>query len=409
MRPGSACSRRRASAGNVYVVGSNANQNNVAPTVTLGSVVIDLPRAFLRVAREVKQGTFKPEVVRLGLDTRVVTLVLNPAVEGRIPADVRAQLDSAERAIEAGTLKPLPDTERYGGRSAAGGSGIKVSEAAPAGQSIAGRRSRDACLGRRRAAASLDAVVGHLDAVLRTREVPDYGGALNGLQVANSGRVDRVAVAVDFSRAAVEQAVAAGAGLLVVHHGMFWGGAQAVVGPAYERMRLLMAHDVAVYASHLPLDLHPTLGNNVLLANELGLSPTGGFGRFKTVDVGVRGEAEGLETAALAERAAAFCGRWGHALRHTPMAPGRPTRRWGLCTGAGASSETLAEAGALGLDTLVVGEGPHHTAVEAAERGIVVLYAGHYATETLGVRALGDELGRTFGLEWSFVGEPTGL
>jgi basic membrane lipoprotein Med (substrate-binding protein (PBP1-ABC) superfamily) len=101
-------------------------------------VVIDLPRAFLRVAREVKQGTFKPEVVRLGLDTRVVTLVLNPAVAGRIPADVRAQLDSAERAIEAGTLKPLPDTERYGGRSAAGGSGIKVSEAAPAGQSIRG-------------------------------------------------------------------------------------------------------------------------------------------------------------------------------------------------------------------------------------------------------------------------------
>jgi basic membrane lipoprotein Med (substrate-binding protein (PBP1-ABC) superfamily) len=124
--------------GNVYVVGSNANQNNVAPAVTLGSVVIDLPRAFLRVAREVKQGTFKPEVVRLGLDTRVVTLVLNPAVEGRIPADVRAQLDSAERAIEAGTLKPLPDAERYGGRSAAGGSGIKVSEAAPAGQSIRG-------------------------------------------------------------------------------------------------------------------------------------------------------------------------------------------------------------------------------------------------------------------------------
>ena len=124
--------------GNVYVVGSNANQNNVAPTVTLGSVVIDLPRAFLRVAREVKQGTFKPEVVRLGLDTRVVTLVLNPAVEGRIPADVRAQVDSAERAIEAGTLKPLPDTERYGGRSAAGGSGIKVSEAAPAGQSVRG-------------------------------------------------------------------------------------------------------------------------------------------------------------------------------------------------------------------------------------------------------------------------------
>lgn len=258
-------------------------------------------------------------------------------------------------------------------------------------------------------AATLDAVVRHLDDLLRTREVPDYSGALNGLQVANSGRVDRVAVAVDFSRAAVEQAVAAGAGLLVVHHGMFWGGAQAVVGPAYDRMRLLFAHDLAVYASHLPLDLHPAIGNNVLLAKELGLEPSGGFARFKTVDVGVRGEADDLETAALAARAAAFARRWRHALRHTPIAAGRRTRRWGLCTGAGASSETLAEAGALGLDTLVVGEGPHHTAVEAAERGIVVLYAGHYATETLGVRAVGAEVERVFGVPWTFVGEPTGL
>jgi dinuclear metal center YbgI/SA1388 family protein len=257
--------------------------------------------------------------------------------------------------------------------------------------------------------ATLDAVVGHLDVLLRTREVPDYSGAVNGLQVANGGHVGRVAVAVDFSRAAVEQAAAAGAGLLVVHHGMFWAGVQPVVGPAYDRMRLLFAHDLAVYGSHLPLDVHPAVGNNVLLAHELGLEPSGGFARFKTVEVGVRGEAVDLETAALAERAAAFSRRWGHELRHTPLTPGRRTRRWGLCTGAGASSETLAEATALGIDTLVVGEGPHHTAVEAAERGIAVLYAGHYATETLGVRALGEELERTFGVPWSFVGEPTGL
>jgi dinuclear metal center YbgI/SA1388 family protein len=259
-----------------------------------------------------------------------------------------------------------------------------------------------------RPGATLDAVVAHLDALLRTREVPDYGGAVNGLQVANSGRVDRVAVAVDFSRAAVEQAAAAGAGVLVVHHGMFWGGAQPVVGPAYARMRLLFAHDLAVYASHLPLDLHPTLGNNALLAAELGLEPSGGFARFKTVEVGVRGETD-VETTALVERATAFARRWGHELRHTPIAPGRRTRRWGLCTGAGASSETLAEAAALGIDTLVVGEGPHHTAVEAAERDVVVLYAGHYATETLGVRALGAEVERVFGVPWTFVGEPTGL
>jgi putative NIF3 family GTP cyclohydrolase 1 type 2 len=122
--------------------------------------------------------------------------------------------------------------------------------------------------------ASLDAIVEHLDTLLRTREVPDYPGAVNGLQVANSGVVSRVAAAVDFSRAAVEQAVNAGASLLVVHHGLFWGGVQPVTGGAYERMRRLFAHDLAVYSAHLPLDAHPTLGNNVLLARELGLDPT---------------------------------------------------------------------------------------------------------------------------------------
>ena len=258
------------------------------------------------------------------------------------------------------------------------------------------------------AGVALDAVVAHLYAVLRTREVPDYGGAVNGLQVANGGRVDRVAVAVDFSRAAVEQAIAAGANLLVVHHGMFWAGAQPLVGPAYERVRRVFAGDLAVYSSHLPLDAHPELGNNVLLARELGLEPTAGFARYKTVDVGVSGEAD-LETAELVARARAFSARWGHALVHTPVVPGQRTRRWGLCTGAGASSDTLAEATARGIDTLIVGEGPHHTAVEAAERGVTVLYAGHYATETLGVRALGAELERAFGLAWSFVGEPTGV
>jgi basic membrane lipoprotein Med (substrate-binding protein (PBP1-ABC) superfamily) len=128
--------------GNVYVIGSNANQNGIAPEVTLGSVVIDLPRAFLRVAREYRAGTFEPRVVRLGLDTKVVTLVLNPATVGRIPADVRAQLDSTEQAIESGRLAPLPDEQRYGGARVARGSGIKVSEAAPGQQSIRGR-SRD--------------------------------------------------------------------------------------------------------------------------------------------------------------------------------------------------------------------------------------------------------------------------
>lgn len=261
---------------------------------------------------------------------------------------------------------------------------------------------------RTRHTAALDAIVAHLDTTLRTSEIPDYGGALNGLQVANAGAVSRVAAAVDYSSAAIEGAIAAGASLLLVHHGMFWNGAQPFVGPAYERMRRLLAHDLAVYGSHLPLDVHPTLGNNARLAARLGLAPSGGFLRYKTIEVGLSGESD-VDTAELAARAATFAAGYGHTTVHTPIAPGRRTRRWGMCTGGGASIDSLREASERGLDTLIVGEGPHHTAVEAVERGIVVVYAGHYATETLGVQALGEELERTFGVPWSFVGEPTGL
>jgi dinuclear metal center YbgI/SA1388 family protein len=255
---------------------------------------------------------------------------------------------------------------------------------------------------------SLNELVAALDDELRTREVPDYGGAMNGLQVANRGTVARLAVAVDFSRGAIDGAIAAGASLLVVHHGMFWSGAQPIVGAAYDRMRLLLEHDIAVYSSHLPLDAHPTLGNNVRLAAELGLVPNAGFARYKTIDVGVAGESD-VATPTLAERAGAFATAWGGTVRTTPIAPGHRTRRWAICTGAGASSDTLREASERGIDTLIVGEGPHHTAVEAVERGVVVIYAGHYATETLGVRAVGGWVEERFGVRWGFVGEGTGL
>lgn len=256
--------------------------------------------------------------------------------------------------------------------------------------------------------ARLDDIVAHLDALLLTAETPDYPPALNGLQLANGGAVRGVAAAVDFSMAGIEGAIAAGANLLLLHHGMFWGGAQPIRGVAYERLKRLLAHDVAVYASHLPLDRHPTFGNNALLARELGLEPSGEFARFKTIAVGVRGEAD-VPTATLVARARRLAESHGGSVVATPHAPDRVTRRWAICTGAGASSESLREASELGIDTLVVGEGPHHTGVEARELGIVVVYAGHYATETLGVRALAAHVGETFGVPWTFVDAPTGL
>lgn len=258
------------------------------------------------------------------------------------------------------------------------------------------------------ATAPLAAIAQHLDAVLRTTEIPDYPGALNGVQVEHTGPVRRCAVAVDASLRTIQGAIDADANLLIVHHGLFWSGAQPLRGRYYERVQRLIVNDVAVYSSHLPLDLHPVLGNNVLLAAALGLEPTEGFARFQTIDVGVAGAAD-VETSVLADRMRAIAEREGGSLVSVGVGPGRRTRRWGICTGAGASSATLHEATSRGIDTLIVGEGPQHTAVEAPELGIAVLYGGHYATETFGVRALGAEVERAFGIPWSFVAAPTGL
>jgi dinuclear metal center YbgI/SA1388 family protein len=258
------------------------------------------------------------------------------------------------------------------------------------------------------ATASLTDIADYLDTLLRTSDVPDYPGALNGIQVENRASITRVAVAVDASLQTIQGAVDANANLLIVHHGLFWSGAQSLRGRVYERFRQLITHDVAVYSSHLPLDLHPTLGNNALLARALGLDPVEGFARFQSITVGVMGNAD-VDTESLATRAEALARADGGSLVRVGVTTGRRTRRWAICTGAGASSDSLREAAAAGVDTLIVGEGPHHTGVEAAELGIAVLYAGHYATETFGVRALGAELEHRFGLPWTFIAAPTGL
>ena len=255
---------------------------------------------------------------------------------------------------------------------------------------------------------TLQTVAARLDDILRTRETPDYPPAVNGVQLENRAEIRGVAVAVDCSQRTIDGAIAADANLLVVHHGLLWGGLQPIRGAFYERLYRLLSNGIAVYSSHLPLDAHPELGNNVLLARELGLVPAAGFARFQSLEIGVRGDSE-LPTRVIVERADTFAQRNGGRAIATAHDRDRVTRRWGICTGAGASADTLREAVALGLDTLVVGEGPHWTAVDAPEIGIVIIYAGHYATETLGVQALGRFLEREFALPWRFIEAPTGL
>ncbi|MGZ3330660.1 MAG: Nif3-like dinuclear metal center hexameric protein [Gemmatimonadaceae bacterium] len=248
----------------------------------------------------------------------------------------------------------------------------------------------------------------YADELLQSKITPDYPNALNGLQLENRSEITGIAAAVDFSTRAIKGAIAKSANLLVIHHGMFWEGSKHLTGPLYDKLRLLMENDIAVYSSHLPLDRHPTLGNNALLARQLELEPSGTFARFEDISIGVSGESD-LETAVLAERARHFARNYGGDLRTTPFGRTRRTRRWAICTGGGASAETLTEAREMKIDTLIVGEGPHWTAVYAEENDMTIFYAGHYATETLGVRALADHLGERFTLSSTFVNAPTGL
>ncbi len=255
---------------------------------------------------------------------------------------------------------------------------------------------------------TLAAIVPWLDDVLQTTATPDYTGAHNGLQLEHSGPVRYVAAAVDISLRTVEHAIATGANLLIVHHGMFWSGAQPIRGTYRQKLKLLLDHDVAVYSSHLPLDRHPTLGNNVLLAEALGLTASAGWHAYKGVNIGAIAECN-MTTRELADRVRRFAAGHDHHAVITPHTDTRRTQRVALCSGGGASTESLREAIGLGADTLVVGEGPHHTAVDAEESGLVVMYAGHYATETLGVQALAKAVAHRWQLPWTFLPAPTGL
>jgi dinuclear metal center YbgI/SA1388 family protein len=257
-------------------------------------------------------------------------------------------------------------------------------------------------------AVPLAQIAAHLDALLRIRDVPDYPPSLNGVQVEHGGPVTKIAAAVDTSARTIQGAVDTGANLLLVHHGLFWGGLQPLTGPHYARVRLLMDHDVALYSAHLPLDAHPTFGNSLLLAREVGLEPSAGFARHETIECGVRGTSE-IPTAELLARLGVFATTHGGSAIASRIADGRRTRHWAICSGAGANAETIREAQDLGVDTLITGEGPHWSAVDADEKGLVIIYAGHYATETPGVRALAAHLSTEFGLPWTFIAAPTGL
>jgi dinuclear metal center YbgI/SA1388 family protein len=265
-------------------------------------------------------------------------------------------------------------------------------------------------------AVPLAEITAYLDDYLRVREVPDERNAVNGLQGENSGAIGSIIAAVDASQATIggagavagSRADGTAAPLLLVHHGLFWDGNVPVTGRRYRRMAALFESDIALYSAHIPLDLHPEVGNNVVLAERLGIRVEGWFGDYRGSALGAWGFAPprwATRDALVAEVDRAL-GTYGAGARLIGGGPDRVSRVGIITGGAGALIGAAREAG---LDTYITGEGAHHTYFDAMEWGLNVIYAGHYATETLGVQALASHLADRFDLDWEFHDHPTGL
>ncbi|HEX7652888.1 MAG TPA: Nif3-like dinuclear metal center hexameric protein [Verrucomicrobiae bacterium] len=249
----------------------------------------------------------------------------------------------------------------------------------------------------------LPQIAAYCDQTLHTAAFGDYDGAVNGLQVENrTGQVTCIAATVDASLATVELAIAAKADLLLVHHGLFWSKLQPWTGKKFTLIRRLIEHNVAVYSSHLPLDAHPRLGNNIQLAKALGLKNLKPFFPSHGQPIGHRATTS-ISRAALAARLAQTTGGTPKII---PAGPDQ-CRQIGIVTGGAGGDLKLAAAA--GVDTFITGEGPHWTYALAEELGINVFYAGHYATETFGAKALAADLAKKFRLPWVFLDHPTGL
>jgi dinuclear metal center YbgI/SA1388 family protein len=250
--------------------------------------------------------------------------------------------------------------------------------------------------------AELIAITGYMDALLDIPAFPDYPHAFNGLQLENSGRVSKIGAAVDAGLKVIEMALSENVDLLLVHHGLFWGGCAPISGATYRKLAKAIGANLAIYSAHLPLDAHPEIGNNVLLAADLGLEPLESFFEFKGRQVGCFAAVD-LDYDTLLRRVEQTFGR---AVWHCHAGP-ECIKRVGVVTG-GAGSD-LAQAKADGVDTFITGEGPHHTFTLAEELGINLIYAGHYATETGGVKALANRVATAFELPWVFLDHPSGL
>jgi dinuclear metal center YbgI/SA1388 family protein len=247
-----------------------------------------------------------------------------------------------------------------------------------------------------------DTLAGWLDEYLKIGEFKD--SSLNGLQVEGRPLVRRIGVAVDAAQAIFNKAARARVDFLITHHGLFWGQPFALVGHHKKRLETLFSAGISLYTAHLPLDAHPEVGNNAIMARELGLVDLEPFPHPKHGQIGYVGRFREPQTLAQVED------QIGQLTRMQPLvhaAGPDEIRRVAILSGAGAGDAGLAKA--LGCDLYITGEPSHAHYHEPFELGINVIFAGHYDSETFGVKALAARLEEEFGLPWVFVEHPTGL
>ncbi len=243
--------------------------------------------------------------------------------------------------------------------------------------------------------AKLSDLVAYCDRRTRRTAFKDAPGAFNGLQVANDGRVTKIGAAVDAGLVPFARAVAAGVDFLIVHHGMYWDMPRPLTGAAYARVATLVQGNCALYSNHLPLDGHPAIGNNALLARQLGLKRHHPFLIRDGEAIGCTAKSR-LTRAALRKKLGALYPRVV-AIECGSAAP----REIAFCSGAGNSA--VPELAPAGLDTLVTGEVREEFFNRAQEERLNLYCCGHYATEVHAVRALAAELAKKFQLPWEFI------
>ena len=244
-------------------------------------------------------------------------------------------------------------------------------------------------------------LVNYLDTYLRISEIKDYGP--QGLQLeANQTDIKRIALAVDVSPAIIEATAAWNADMLLVHHGILWRAVECIAGPLGQRVRDLLHHDINLYAAHLPLDAHTEVGNNAILADIAGLEEREWWGAPTGTPLGVIGTLptpQPLEQLVGVFESKLNC--TARVLQHGPTTVSK------LAILSGFGADRIAEVKALGADTYLTGETSHANYWAAQDFGLNVIFAGHYATETVGVQALGQHLAAKFGVEVQFFDFPT--